>query len=164
MVCPFDAASSVWPLIAYFAYLLVFERDLMHNGDRQSDLFRAVGLNAMLLPINISGAIHSIGQLWTGRKIPFQRTPKVQERTAATPGHIAAQLGLLLLALVQVLVQYRAGHWITCLLFASYSAACGYALHALIGWKTVLEDGLGGLKLRLRNMLTPLLQKPRPQE
>src|SRR5205814_2202244 len=83
MLHPFDTAWSATALPALLAYLFVFQRDLKHNGSRALQLFRAMALNAMLLPINLAGAINSLRQLWSGRKIPFQRTPKLQGWTAA---------------------------------------------------------------------------------
>src|SRR5439155_163563 len=80
-----------------------------HNGSRALQLFRAMALNAMLLPINLAGAINSLRQLWSGRKIPFQRTPKLQGRTAAAPVQIAAQFGLLLFAAAEAKIRYAAG-------------------------------------------------------
>jgi hypothetical protein len=137
---PFDSVWSVWLLPAFLAYLTSFGRDLMHNGNRASDLFRAMALNAMLLPINLSGAFNSIQQLWTGRKIPFQRTPKVPGRTAATPAHIAAQLGLLLVVAIQVPVHAVTGEWLKCLFFLFYAVAFSYALRVFIGWHAAVED------------------------
>ncbi len=139
-------AWSSWPLLAFLAYLLAFQRDLRHNGDRASNLVGAMALNAMLLPVNLSGAINSLQQLWTGRKIPFQRTPKVDSRTAARPAHIAAQFGFLLLAGIQVPLRLAAGRWMECLFFGFYAAAFGYALQVFIGWHAAMEDFFGGLK------------------
>src|SRR5206468_3925180 len=115
-------------LVAFLPYLFVFRRDLKHNGNRPPELFRAMALNAMLLPINFAGAINSLQQLWTGRKIPFQRTPKVPGRTAAPPVHIAAQFGLLLFAITEAKQRCAAGQWVACLFFAWYAAALGYAI------------------------------------
>jgi cellulose synthase (UDP-forming) len=148
LICyPFkpDTIWSIWPLLAFLALIAVFRRDLMHCGNRGPDLLRAISLNAMLLPINLAGTIKSVQQLWTGRKIAFQRTPKVNERTAATPVHIAAQFGLLLFAGLQVPVQLIAGEQLRSLFFMIYAVLFGYAMHVFIGWRAAIEDAIGGL-------------------
>ena len=157
MFYPFDLAWSAWPMLAFLAMLLTFQRDLMHNGNRARDLLRAMALNAMLLPINLAGAINSIEQLWSRRKIPFQRTPKVRGRTATTPVHVFAQVGFMLLASVQLAL--RPGFGVECLFFAFYAAAFAYALHAFIGWQAAMEDALGGLAPRLRSLSGPLSKR-----
>ena len=50
-----------------------------------TDIFRIYGFNLILLPVNLAGVLKSIQQAFTGEKIPFARTPKVRNRTAA-PG------------------------------------------------------------------------------
>src|SRR5437016_13628282 len=163
MLHPFDTAWSATALPALLAYLFVFQRDLVHNGSRALQLFRAMALNAMLLPINLAGAINSLRQLWSGRKVPFQRTPKVRGRTAATPVHIAAQFGLLLFAAAEAKIRYAAGEWLAFLFFACYAAALSYTFHVFIGWRAALEDGLGGVELRLRSLRTAAVQAWEPR-
>jgi len=158
MLWPFDTAWSATPLLAFLAYLFVFRRDLKHNGNRAPQLLRAMALNAMLLPINFAGAVNSLQQLWTGRKIPFQRTPKVPGRTAAPPVHIAAQFGLMLFAIAEAKLRCAAGQWVACLFFAGYAAALGYAIHAFIGWHAALEDAVSGFALRLNSPSAAALQ------
>ena len=158
MLLPFDTAWSAMPLPACLAYLFVFRRDLKHNGNRAPEVLGAMALNAMLLPINFAGAVNSLWQLWTGRKIPFQRTPKVRGRTAAPPVHLAAQFGLTLFAIAQAAVRCAAGAWVAGLFFAWYAAALGYAFHAFIGWHAALEDVVGGVALRLHSLSAATLQ------
>ena len=141
-------AWSDWAALAFLAYLVAYARDLVHNGNRGSDLFRAMSLNAMLLPVNLAGAVNSIRQLCTGRKIPFQRTPKVDGRTAATPLHVAVQLALFLLACSEAPLRLVAGEWLAGLLFLTWAVALGYALHAFIGWRAALEDLFAGVEPR----------------
>jgi cellulose synthase/poly-beta-1,6-N-acetylglucosamine synthase-like glycosyltransferase len=63
IVCPFEKETlwTAWSMPAFCGWLLIYARDLRHNGRRAADLFRAVALHAMLLPINLAGALHSIG-------------------------------------------------------------------------------------------------------
>jgi cellulose synthase/poly-beta-1,6-N-acetylglucosamine synthase-like glycosyltransferase len=147
LVCPSTpgAVWTPWALPAFAAWLVIYGRDLRHNGGRLADLFRALALNAMLLPVNLAGALNSIGQLWTGRKIPFQRTPKVRDRTAAPPLHVAAQFGLLLLTGMQLQASIAAGDWLDGAFFASYAAGFAYSLHEFIGWGAARDDLILGL-------------------
>ena len=41
----------------------------------------------MLLPVQLAGVLKLIQQSFTGEKIPFARTPKVRNRTAAPALH-----------------------------------------------------------------------------
>jgi cellulose synthase/poly-beta-1,6-N-acetylglucosamine synthase-like glycosyltransferase len=164
MLYPFQYGIlwSVWLLPAFFAWLVIFARDLMHNGSRLSDLFRAMALNTMLLPVNLAGAVTSIRQIWSGRKIPFQRTPKIRGRTSAPAAHIAAQLAFPLLASVGFSARIAMHEWPTCLFFIVNVATWAYALHVFIGWHAAREDLRGGFEPRLRPLLKPLLNKWRP--
>jgi len=149
---PFDleVVWTAWTLPGVVAYLATYGRDLRHNGGRATDVFRTIALNAMLLPINLTGAVNSIGQLATGRKIPFQRTPKVEGRTAATPGHVAAQLAFLLFAAAQVPIHVFHREWLAVAFFAVNGACFAYALHAFIGWRAAFEDLTAGRGRRAR--------------
>lgn len=60
--------------------------DLRACGHRFSDIFRIYGFNLVLLPVNLAGVLKSIQQAFTGEKIPFARTPKARNRTAAPGG------------------------------------------------------------------------------
>ena len=95
-----------------------------------------------------AGAVNSIRQLCTGRKIPFQRTPKVDGRTAATPWHVAGQWALFLLACSEAPLRLVAGEWLAGLFFLTWAVALGYALHAFIGWRAALEDLFAGVEPR----------------
>jgi hypothetical protein len=117
----------------------------VHNGCGPADLLRALALNTMLLPVNLAGAFHSIGQLWTGRKLPFQRTPKVKGRTAAPPVHVLAQLGFLLVTAAQVPARLVAGDWPASLFLSTTAAGFAYSLHVFIGWEMAFADLLLGM-------------------
>src|SRR5256885_10901027 len=106
--------------------------------------------NAMLRPVNSAGAVSSTRQLWTGGKIPFQRTPKIQGRTSAPAAHIAAQLAFPLLASVGFSARAAMHEWPTCLFFIVNVAAWAYALHVFIGWPAAAEELRTALQPRLR--------------
>jgi cellulose synthase (UDP-forming) len=68
---------------AALPYFLAMGSDLRECGHRFSDIFRIYGFNLVLLPVNLAGVLKSLQQAITGEKIPFVRTPKVKDRTAA---------------------------------------------------------------------------------
>ena len=70
-------------LLAALPYFLAMASDLRDCGYQLSDIFRIYGFNLILLPVNLAGVLKSMQQAITGEKIPFARTPKVKDRTAA---------------------------------------------------------------------------------
>lgn len=63
--------------------------DLKRNGYKYSDIFRIYDFNIVLLTVNLSGTLKSIQQSMTNTKIPFARTPKVNNRTASPALYVA---------------------------------------------------------------------------
>ena len=85
-------ASVVSPiaLVATLPYLVGQALDLRRVGYPARLVLWVVGLNLALVMVNLAGAITSLQQGWTGRKIPFARTPKVRGRTAAPAVYVVA--------------------------------------------------------------------------
>ena len=52
-------------------------------GYKRTDVFRVYAFNLILLPVNLAGTFKSLQQAAAKSKIPFARTPKVKNRTAA---------------------------------------------------------------------------------
>jgi len=50
-----------------------------------NEIIYVMGLNLLLIPVNLAGVLKSIQQALTGKQTPFCRTPKVLNRTAV-PG------------------------------------------------------------------------------
>ena len=81
---PYDSRLlSPLVFVAALPYFLAMGSDLRDCGHRFSDILRIYGFNLVLLPVNLAGVLKSIQQAFTGDKIPFARTPKVKDRTAA---------------------------------------------------------------------------------
>jgi cellulose synthase/poly-beta-1,6-N-acetylglucosamine synthase-like glycosyltransferase len=70
-------------LLAALPYFLAMASDLRYCGYRYTDVFWIYGFNLILLPVNLAGVLKSMQQAITNQKIPFARTPKVKNRTAA---------------------------------------------------------------------------------
>jgi cellulose synthase (UDP-forming) len=81
---PYDSRLlSPLVLCAALPYFIAMASDLRSTGYRASDVLRIYGFNLILLPVNLAGVLKSLEQAITGKKIPFVRTPKVKNRTAA---------------------------------------------------------------------------------
>ena len=78
------ALLAVTPLLAAQAL------DLRRMGYQARLVFWVAGLNLALTVVNLGGALKSLEQGATGRKIPFARTPKVRDRTAAPALYVVA--------------------------------------------------------------------------
>jgi cellulose synthase (UDP-forming) len=90
MLVPFtEQVPVVLVLGTALPYFALYARDLSLIGRRRRDLLEVYALNLLLLPVNLGGVLTSIRQGLTGRRIPFGRTPKVSDRTAAPAGYIA---------------------------------------------------------------------------
>ncbi len=92
LLYPFsDALLNPWMFAAAFSYYFLYARDLVLSGHKATDVFRVYAMNLLLIPVQLGGALRSIGQAISGRRIPFARTPKVQGRTSASPLYICTE-------------------------------------------------------------------------
>ncbi|MBC7550222.1 MAG: glycosyltransferase family 2 protein, partial [Cellulomonas sp.] len=91
LVYPYDS-RLLSPVVVFAAlpYFIAMGSDLRSCGYRFSDIFRIYGFNLVLLPVNMAGVLKSIEQALTSKKIPFVRTPKVRNRTAAPLLYVVA--------------------------------------------------------------------------
>jgi hypothetical protein len=100
------------------------------------------GLNLLLVPVNLAGALASLRQVVTGWKAPFARTPKIDDRTAAPVGILAAVWGGGLLLLGSAV----SDAWLREAANAAFAGANGTALItaalAYVGWRATREDVL----------------------
>jgi len=80
-----EAMTVLSPVVflASVPYFAAMAADLRTSGYRARDVFAIYALNLVLLAVNSAGVLKSLQQAATGRKIPFARTPKVRDRTAA---------------------------------------------------------------------------------
>ncbi|OFI38482.1 hypothetical protein BIU82_03925 [Arthrobacter sp. SW1] len=142
------------PLVLAVAlpYFVVMGMDLRALGYRFSDVLRIYGFNLVLLPVNAAGVLTSLRQAATGKKIPFARTPKIKDRTAAPMPFVVAPY-LLVLCLVLLGLRQLAQEGIFSAIYAFGTAALGMlAIHACIGFRNSVVDVVLGLKLLRRNL------------
>jgi hypothetical protein len=92
-------------------YFLCMGSDLRDCGHRFSDVFRIYGFNLILLPVNLAGVVKSLQQGLTGDKIPFVRTPKVKNRTAAPGVYVLIPYAIVAFSLLTVWRDTQQGNW-----------------------------------------------------
>lgn len=141
---PYDSRLlSPLILLAALPYFVTMGADLRECGYKFSDIFKIYGFNLILLPVNLAGVVKSLQQALTGEKIPFARTPKVKNRTAAPWIYAVAPVlivGFSLLTLWRDIGQQNWGN----AAFAAFNAFWGaWAFIAYIGpWNAVVDVAL----------------------
>ncbi|QSF59430.1 glycosyltransferase family 2 protein [Nocardioides sp. zg-1228] len=138
---PYDG-RLLSPLVvgAALPYFLCMASDLHLSGHRRLDVLRIYGFNLVLLPVNLAGVLKSMQQAFTGEKIPFARTPKVRNRTAAPGLHVLVPYLVVIYALITAWRGYTHENWGN-VAFALFNAvlAAG-AIRAYIGVRNSLAD------------------------
>jgi cellulose synthase (UDP-forming) len=138
---PYDGRLlSPFVFLAALPYFLTMGSDLRRSGHRFSDVFRIYGFNLVLLPVNLAGVFKSFQQMLTGEKIPFVRTPKVKNRTAAPALYVVIPYVIVLFSLVTLYRDVMAQNWGNAV-FAGFNAlmAAG-AIRGYIGIRNSVVD------------------------
>lgn len=143
---PYDS-RLLSPLIfaAALPYFLCMGWDLRDSGHRFSDIFRIYGFNLVLLPVNMAGVLKSIQQAFTGEKIPFARTPKVRNRTAAPALHVLVPYLIVLFSLFTLYRDVLHENWGNAVFAALNATLAAYAIRAYIGIKNSISDMFFGV-------------------
>jgi cellulose synthase (UDP-forming) len=145
-----DYLTILWLPLTALPYYVIYGRDLVLAGYRVGDLFRVYALNFMLIPVNLGGVFKSIHQGVTGKQIPFSRTPKVQGRTAAPAGYIAAGYALMLYCFTFGFWDLSRGRWLQAGFCVGSALVLLYATAAFIGFRHSWEDLSSPLRTWLR--------------
>ncbi len=138
---PYDS-RLLSPLVfaAALPYFLAMGSDLRESGHRFSDIFRIYGFNLVLMPVNLAGVLKSLQQALTGDKIPFARTPKVKDRTAAPALYVIAPYAIVAFSLFTAWRDVAQQNW-TNAVFAAFNAVmAAYAIRAYIGIRNSIVD------------------------
>lgn len=143
---PYDGRLlSPLVLLAALPYFLAMASDLKYCGYRYSDVFRIYGFNLIILPVNLAGVLKSLEQAVTGKKIPFARTPKVKDRTAASPLYVIAPLLIVGFSLFTVWRNILVQNWGNAL-FAGFNAfVATWAILDYIGIGNMIADTWFGI-------------------
>lgn len=132
--------STIWLPIIALCYYLLYGRDMVQMGYRISDLLRMYAFNLLLIPVNLGGVFKSIQQGWTGKKIPFTRTPKVVGRTAAPAFYILAEYLILAYCIVETIESILNRRWSHAIFALVNGGFLAYAVTRFIGWRESRED------------------------
>ena len=144
---PYDSRLlSPAVFIAALPYFLCMGSDLRDCGHRFSDIFRIYGFNLILLPVNLAGVLKSLQQGLTGDKIPFVRTPKVKDRTAAPAIYVLIPYAIVAFSVLTVWRDAQQGNWGN-VAFASLNAVLAMmCLQSYIGlWNSAVDVVLGAV-------------------
>lgn len=145
---PYDSRLlSPFVLLAALPYFLAMASDLKYCGYKRSDVFRIYGFNLILLPVNLAGVLKSLQQAFSGKKIPFARTPKVKNRTASPMLYVVTPLLIVAFSIFTLWRDAQAENWANAA-FAGFNALVAmWAIFAYIGlWNTLVDTWLGMTK------------------
>lgn len=138
---PYDSRLlSPLVFVAALPYFLAMGSDLRDSGHRFSDIFRIYGFNLVLLPVNLAGVIKSIQQGFTGEKIPFVRTPKVKNRTAAPALYVVIPYLIVAFSLLTVWRNVQDQNWGNAAFAALNAVLAAGAIRAYIGVRNSAVD------------------------
>jgi cellulose synthase/poly-beta-1,6-N-acetylglucosamine synthase-like glycosyltransferase len=138
---PFDG-QLLSPIILATAlpYFVAMASDLRTCGYKRTDVIRIYGFNLLLLAVNVAGVVKSIGQAIGGEKIAFARTPKVRNRTAASPLFILVPYLLLAFSTFTTWRDVQHDRYVHAAYAGLNAAVCTYALVAFVGLGASVVD------------------------
>ena len=146
MLLPFgEEFNTIWLPLTSLTYYVLYARDLKQNGYRITDVFRVYALNLLLIPVNLGGVFKSVEQAFTGKHIPFARTPKVEGRTAAGSSYIVFSYVLLAQFLLGGMYSILKAHLFLGCFSLMNAAILLYAIIIFIGLKESVEDVMQGV-------------------
>jgi cellulose synthase/poly-beta-1,6-N-acetylglucosamine synthase-like glycosyltransferase len=141
-----DQLLSPILLATALPYFIAMSSDLKHCGYKRLDAIRIYSFNLLLLPVNVSGVLKSIGQAIGGQKIAFARTPKVKNRTAAAPTFVIVPWLIFAFSAYTVWHDVHHRNYAHGAYAAFNAAMCLYALLFLVGMGSALGDLWAHLK------------------
>ncbi len=127
-------------LLAALPYFIAMGTDLRYCGYKFTDIFRIYGFNLVLLPVNLAGVIKSVQQAITAKKIPFARTPKVRDRTAAPLLYVVVPYLIVAFSVLTFLRDFHAQNWGNAGFAAFNAILASFAIVAYIGIGNSLVD------------------------
>lgn len=146
LLFPYDQ-RLLSPLVVLMGvpYFLAMASDLHTCGYKRTDVLRIYGFNLVLLSVNLSGVLKSLSQALSGQKIPFARTPKVRNRTAAPAWSIVMPILVALLWGFLLWREVEHQNWLTAFFLALNCVLTVYAIVTLIGVGPAVVDVLTAL-------------------
>ena len=138
---PYDS-RLLSPLVLFAAlpYFLAMGSDLRSTGYKSSDVLRIYGFNLILLPVNLAGVLKSLQQAITGKKIPFARTPKVKNHTAAPVWYVIAPYLVVAFSLFTLWRDILGQNWGNAAFAAFNAVLASWAILSYIGIVNSIVD------------------------
>jgi cellulose synthase/poly-beta-1,6-N-acetylglucosamine synthase-like glycosyltransferase len=167
LVYPFDfkrVSSLIYVTLPPYLYLIC--RDLKHTGYQRADILRAYALFLVLLPVVLNGVKNSILQLLFGIKAQFERTPKVEHRTAIPLASTAAIVALFGWSVWIFHADVVRGDELHAVFALSNALALGYGIVAMIGLRAIAHDyahAVASLAIGLWRKVFPGRTTPLPE-
>lgn len=138
---PYDGRLlSPLVLLSAIPYFTAMASDLKYCRYKYTDIFRIYGFNLILLPVNLAGVIKSLQQALTTKKIPFARTPKVKDRTAAGLLFLISPIFIILFSLYTFWRNVNLQTWGNAAFAAFNALTATWAILTYIGLKNMIED------------------------
>ena len=154
---PFNGALlSPIVLATALPYFIAMTGDLKRCGYKRTDVFRIYGFNLILLAVNLSGVIKSLGQLIGGQKIAFARTPKVRNRTTAAISFVLVPYLIVAFALFTIWRDVHQAAYTHAAYAAVNALLCAYAVVAFIGIRHSLVDVWSNVLMRVWRPVEPV--------
>ncbi|MDD2859023.1 MAG: glycosyltransferase family 2 protein [Candidatus Nanopelagicales bacterium] len=151
LVYPYDSnLLSPIILLAALPYFIAQAIDFKRLGYKRTDVLRVYGFNLILLPVNLAGVFKSLQQAAAKAKIPFARTPKVNNRTATPMIYILFAVAIIVFSFVTLWRDYLLGNWGNALFAGFNGVLTTYALAAFMGIRNSIVDVTLGLWMFIR--------------
>jgi cellulose synthase/poly-beta-1,6-N-acetylglucosamine synthase-like glycosyltransferase len=143
---PYDGLLlSPLVLLAALPYFLAMASDLKYCGYKKTDVLRIYGFNLILLPVNLAGVLKSLQQALTSKKIPFARTPKVNDRTGSPLLYVLAPILIIAFSLFTMWRDIDAENWANAAFAGINAFLATWATVAYIGIRNTIVDIWYGL-------------------
>ncbi|UZJ23649.1 hypothetical protein RHODO2019_10535 [Rhodococcus antarcticus] len=151
LMVPFtESVPGVLLVATSLPYFALYTRDLRLVGRRRRDLLEIYALNLLMLPVNLGGVVKSVHQAITGERIPFGRTPKVSDRTAAPALYVALTLLLITAWSAGAGIDATSGRLTHAVLGGLNAVILALAVTRYMGWRNAAADLTAPARNRLR--------------
>jgi hypothetical protein len=119
---------------------MVMASDLKRCGYKHTDVLRIYGFNLIMLPVNAFGVLSSVGQIVTGHKVAFVRTPKVRHRSVAPATFVLSPYMIVVLSLFALATDIHQRRWAHAVFAGGNALITVPAIIAVIGLRCSVVD------------------------
>jgi cellulose synthase/poly-beta-1,6-N-acetylglucosamine synthase-like glycosyltransferase len=127
-------------LLTALPYFIAMAVDLKYCRYSYLDIFSIYGFNLILLPVNLAGVLKSVEQMFTGKKIPFARTPKIKNRTASGFLYVVSPILIIGFSIYIMIMNINERNWGNAAFAGLNTIAASWAIFTYIGIGPLLTD------------------------